>query len=199
MGEHRDHMSLHTVRCAVLVALTLVGPPAARAASENEPTYTRTVATYDVPDVTLTNQHGAKVNLRALLLQDKPVVLNFIFTTCNTICPLMSSSFAAFQKQLGPAAHDVQLVSISIDPEFDTPQEANAFLKRFGAAPGWDFLIASRPDTDRVLKAFDAYTQNKMNHNPLVLMKMPGATTWLRINGMVGGGILAQELAALRR
>lgn len=189
----------HTACCSVIVGLAIVGQLADPAAGDDEPAYKRTFETYEVPDIKLANQNGVKVNLRTLLLQDKPVLLNFIFTTCNTICPLMSSNFANFQKKLGPAAKGVQLVSISIDPEFDTPKATKAFLQRFGAAPGWDFLTGSRAETDRVLKAFDAYTQNKMNHNPLVLMKMPGEKTWLRINGMVGSGILVQELNTLEK
>ena len=93
-------------------------------ASQSEGTigYKRTVEHYKVPNVTLVNQDGEKVSLKAILNSEKPVLLEFIFTTCKTICPVLAIEFSHFQKNMGPDAHSVQLVSISIDPDHDTPE-----------------------------------------------------------------------------
>ena len=55
--------------------------------------YKRTVENYVVPDVTLVNQNGAKVKLRSLISSKKVVLIDFIFTTCTTICPVLSAGF----------------------------------------------------------------------------------------------------------
>src|SRR5215213_6409888 len=66
--------------------------------------FTRTVASYDVPDVTLTDMNGARVSLSSALAHDGPVFLQFVFTTCPTICPVMSSTLSAAQEKLGNEA-----------------------------------------------------------------------------------------------
>ena len=155
--------------------------------------YKRTLETYDLPDVTLVNQDGAKVRLTALLNCGKPVLVDFIFTTCTTICPLLSMGFSNFSDKLGAEAERVQLVSISVDPEHDTPPRMKAYLRRYKARRGWDFLTGSRGDIDRVLKAFKAYSANKMNHLPLILIKSPSDSRWVRIYGLIGTRELLRE------
>jgi protein SCO1/2 len=162
-------------------------------ASEALARYTRTLEKYDVPDVTLVNQDGIKVNLRKLLTSDKPILVDFVYTTCTTICPVLSINFANFQKTIVEESGKAQLVSISVDPEFDTPKAMKAYLKRYGAKPGWDYLTGSREDITRVLKAFKAYTANKMDHYPIILLKSPFDERWVRVYGLIGTNELLVE------
>jgi protein SCO1/2 len=147
--------------------------------------YQRTAETYKIPDVVLINQDGNKVQFASLLSSDKPVIVDFIFGTCTTICPVLSAGFVNLQQKLGPNAQKVQLVSISIDPENDTPKVLKEYLKRYRAKPGWDFLTGSRKDIDSVMRAFNAYIPNKMSHFPLTLIRTPGDGTWIRIFGLM--------------
>lgn len=156
--------------------------------------YERRLVKYDVPAVTLVNQDGKKVDLRLLLLDsEKPVFVDFVFTTCTTICPVMSSGFANFQKRLGENAGSVQLVSISIDPDNDTPEVMKEYLARYDAGPGWDYLTGNRDDINAVMKAFDTYVVNKMNHAPLTFLRAPGGDRWVRVEGLLGGSDLMEE------
>ena len=82
----------------------------------------RSLASYSLPDVTMVDQNGKRISLREILSPDEPVMLNFIFTTCTTICPVMTATFAQVQKGLGSDAQRIRMVSISIDPEQDTPR-----------------------------------------------------------------------------
>lgn len=164
----------------------------AASAAKDAP-YSRTLEKYEVPDVTLINQDGAKVKLKELLLSDKPVLVDFVYTTCTTICPILSANFTNFQRQLAAKAGSFQLVSISIDPENDTPKAMKAYLQRYYAKPGWDFLTGSRDDIDRVLVALEAKTQSKMDHLPLILIKSPAEDRWLRIYGLIGTTELITE------
>lgn len=147
--------------------------------------YQRTIANYPIPDVVLVNQNGDKVRLKNLLTSDKPVIVDFIYVTCTTICPFLSSSFVNLQQKLGNDSQKVHLVSISIDPENDTPKVMKEYLNRFWAKPGWDFLTGTRKDINSVMKAFDAYVTNKMSHNLLTLIRSPRDGKWTRISGMM--------------
>ena len=160
---------------------------------ESKPKYRRTVEKYTVPDVTLVNQDGKKVKLLSLINSGKPVMLDFIYGTCTTICPVLSAGFTNLQNKLGPDVSTVQLISITIDPEYDTPAVMKDYLRRFRAKPGWDFLTGSRENIDRVMRAFDAYVPNKMAHYPLTLLKAPNTDQWVRIYGMVGMSVLMEE------
>jgi protein SCO1/2 len=158
------------------------------------PGYQRTLASYSVPDVTLLDQHGQRISLPELLdAGNKPVMLNFIFTSCTAICPMMTAIFAKVQTQLGSDAERVRMVSVSIDPEHDTPPELAAYAARFGAGAQWEFLTGSLDDSIAVQQAFDAYRGDKMNHTPLTLLRAPAAAQWVRYEGFADAGDLVKE------
>jgi protein SCO1 len=157
----------------------------------------RNIAKYKVPDVTLTNQDGVKVDLKELMNSDKIVALEFIFTTCTTICPVLSAGFSNLQENLGPDAENVQMVSITIDPEYDTPNVLKEYSQRYKAEKGWDFLTGSRKDIDSVMKAFDAFVSNKMSHLPLTFLHYPGKTEWVRVLGLLSASELEKESYAM--
>lgn len=156
--------------------------------------YKRSTASYKIPNVTLLNQDGKKVKLTSLVDSGKPVIVNFIFTTCTTICPVLSASFTNLRKELGENADKVQFISISIDPENDRPEQMKLYLSRFHAGKSWEFLTGSKDDIGRVLKAFDAYIVDKMNHEPIYLLHGPNSEEWVRIKGLVGKADLMYEL-----
>lgn len=164
-----------------------------------EKKYQRTVEKYAVPDVVLVNQDGKKIPFKSYLETDRPVMVEFIYATCTTICPVLSAGFANLQRKLGPDAATVRLVSISIDPENDSPPIMKDYLKKYGAGPGWDFLSGSRIDIDAVMRAFDAYVSNKMYHLPLTLIRSPADGSWMRIKGLMGAADLQDELAQITK
>lgn len=149
--------------------------------------------TYTMPDVTLVNQDGAKVRLKGLLESGEPIILDFIFGTCTTICPVLSAGFSNLQAKLPPGAPKIHLVSISIDPENDTPKVMRDYLKRYRAKPGWDFFTGRREDVDTVMRAFNAYIPNKMSHYPLTLIRDPKSGKWVRLFGMMSSSEFVAE------
>ena len=162
-------------------------------AADKTEAYTRSVENYMVPDVTLVNQDGKRVKFRSLLNSRKVVMVDFVFTTCTTICPILSAEFADFQNSIGPDSGNVHLVSVSIDPENDTPRKMKEYLKRYGAKPGWDFLTGSRADIEKVIKAFDAYVSDKMYHMPLAFLHSSSDDRWVRIYGLIGTSEMLAE------
>jgi protein SCO1/2 len=174
----------------IMLSLTLV-PTYAGAADK---TYKRTVERYQMPDVTLINQEGKKVLFKTLLDSGKPVVVDFIYGTCTTICPVLSASFLNLQNKLGANSQKIHLISVSIDPENDTPKVMREYLKRYRAKPGWDFLTGNRKDVDSVMKAFDAYIPNKMSHYAVTFIHMPQGNSWIRINGITSTTEFIEEI-----
>jgi protein SCO1/2 len=93
--------------------------------------YQRTMEHYQLPDVTLINQNGKRARLKSIIESDgKPVIVDFIFGTCTTICPVLSVGFVNLQQKLGDTSQKVHLVSITIDPEHDSPKVMQEYLKR---------------------------------------------------------------------
>ncbi len=167
----------------LLLVLLLV---AGEALGAGGPRYQRSVEKYTIPDVVLVNQNGERVRLKSLLETDQPVVVDFIYGTCTTICPVLSAGFASLQRKLAKEGRSARLVSISIDPENDTPKVMKEYLERYRAKPGWDFLTGSRPDIDNVMTAFNAYVSDKMSHLPLNFIRSSKDGTWIRLYGFIG-------------
>jgi protein SCO1/2 len=195
-------MSLRKMCCLIAIMLNLIlCLPTSGARGSDRPEYTRTIHEYAIPDVALLNQDGKKVLLKSFLRpKDKVIILDFIFGTCTTICPVLSASFVNFQDKLRAEASKVQLVSISIDPEHDTPKVLKAYLKSYKAKPGWDFLTGSRENIERVTNAFNAYSSDKMQHYPLTFVYSPVQDRWFRIDGLVATSeLMAEYKKALKR
>ena len=182
--------------CCLLLAPASVarGQHEGHAPQTAEPRYTRTLGTYAPPDVTLTDASGARVKLSSVLGREGPVMLQFIFTTCPTVCPLMSATFSAAQGRLGPDAERVTLVSVSIDPEHDTPERLREYARRFKAGPRWLFLTGEAEDVVSVRKAFDAYPGgDKMRHQPLTFLRLSAGKPWVRLDGLMSAAQLVSE------
>jgi protein SCO1/2 len=159
----------------------------------NQESYSIEDVTYEVPDVMLTDQNGEKVSIAALLNGEDPVMVNFIFTTCTTICPVLSAIFTQAQKRYGEELDGVKLISISIDPDYDTPARLREYAQRFHAKEGWTFLTGDIDAIIEVLTSLDAYNGDKMNHIPLNLIRKQGSSTWLRLEGFPDASDLVKE------
>jgi len=155
--------------------------------AETPDRYERSVHAYSIPDVILIDQDGKRVRLKEMLETDKPVVVDFIYGTCTTICPILSAGYRHLQRKLGSESESVQLVSITIDPEHDSPKVMKEYLKKYRAKPGWSFLTGSRRDIERVMTAFDAFLRDKMSHEPLTFIRSPKDDKWIRLFGLLSG------------
>lgn len=156
--------------------------------------YRRSARSYSaIPDVVLTDSEARPVRLRELLAAADPVMVNFIFTTCTTICPVMTKVFADVRSRLGDEAKHVRMISISIDPENDTPAQLKAYAQKFEADARWTFLTGRVQDVAAVQRAFDAYNSDKMSHEPLTLLRAVPGNAWVRIDGFASPEELAGE------
>ena len=143
---------------------------------------TSTVA-YAVPAVMLVRDDGKTVALKDELDDGRPVVLTFIYTTCTSICPVISQTLSQLQQTLGADRDKVHIVSISIDPENDTPARLRDYAAKFGAGPEWQHYTGTMAASVAAQKAFNVYRQDKMDHNPVVLLRAAPGKSWVRIDG----------------
>lgn len=156
--------------------------------------YTRAEARYEVPDVQLLDRNGARASLRGELdAGGKPVILNFIFTSCTAICPVMSATMSEVQSALGADRRPVRIVSISIDPEHDTPARLRDYAERHRAGPDWHLLTGDKQAILQVARAFDAWRGDKMNHTPSTYLRAGPDQPWVRLDGFATPNEVVRE------
>jgi protein SCO1/2 len=158
------------------------------------PAVTRSVVNYPVPAIRLVRDDGKNVALIDELNDGRPVVLNFIYTTCSGICPLASHVFSQLQHQLGAERDQVHLVSISVDPEEDTPRRLRTYAQQFSAGPSWQHYTGTVAASTAAQRAFDTYKGDKMGHTPVTLVRTALAGPWVRFDGFATADVLLREL-----
>jgi protein SCO1/2 len=140
-------------------------------------------ADYTLPAVMLVRDDGQTVSLKNEVDDGRPVVLTFIYTSCTTICPMISQTLSQLQSELGADRDKVHLVSISIDPEQDTPEHLREYAKKFGAGPEWQHYTGTVAASVATQRAFNVYRGDKMDHNPVALFRASPGKPWLRFDG----------------
>lgn len=158
---------------------------------------TRSVHSYAVPDVPLLNAAGKATTLARELDTHQPVLLNFIFTSCTAICPVLSATFVQVQDELGADQGRMRMLSISIDPEYDTPARLKAYAEKFGAGPQWHFLTGQSRDILTLQRGFDVYRGSKMNHPPATFLRPARDAAWVRYDGFVRASDLVADYRRL--
>jgi len=161
---------------------------------EAPPPVIRSTISYSMPDVTLVRADGERVQLARELDDGRPVLLDFVYTTCTTICPVLSQTFAEVQKRLGPDAAKIKMISISIDPEEDTPARLLDYAKRFHAGAQWQFYTGTVEASIATQRAFDAYRGDKMSHQPVTFFRGAPGQPWVRLDGFATPDALVSEL-----
>ncbi len=159
--------------------------------------YKRSLHHYVISDIGLIGMDKKNYRLTHLLDQNLPVMLDFIFTTCPGICPMLSVTFAQVQKKLSENAEELNMVSISIDPEHDTPNKLMAYAKRFKAGPGWHFVTGNYREIEALQRTFDTFRGDKMSHPQLIFLRGQKNGPWLRIEGFASADDLIREYQAL--
>ncbi len=146
---------------------------------------TNDLASLRIPDVTIYDQNSQRLRFYKDLVRGKTVAINFIFTTCTTICPPMTATFRRVQQQLAErAGRDVNLISVSVDPLTDVPERLHDFAAKFNAGPGWTFVTGSKTDIDSLLQALGVAVTDKNDHTPMILVGNDMAGYWTRAYGL---------------
>lgn len=156
-----------------------------------------TTADYILPNINLVRDDGKTISFQEELNDGRPVLMNFIFTTCKAVCPISSRTFSRFQDKLGADREKILMVSISIDPEQDTPARLRDYAHKYGAGPQWHFYTGTTEASQAAQKAFDVYRGDKMNHVPVTLLRSAPGKPWLRMDGFASADDLLREYRKL--
>ena len=150
-------------------------------------------------DTALVDQDGRKLRLKTDVMAGKVVVVDFIYTTCTTICPIFTATMASVQEKLADVVgRDVQLISVTVDPLRDTPRRLKEYGAKHHVQPqGWAFLTGAKADVDTVNKAFGTYTPNVDDHPPMVMVGDTASGQWTRFFGFPAAGDLEKRVRQL--
>ncbi|MDH3429251.1 MAG: SCO family protein [Gammaproteobacteria bacterium] len=138
-------------------------------------------------DGALVTQDGDAVRFVDDVIADRIVVMNFVYTTCTTVCPVLSAIFIQLQQRLDDRlGTDVHMVSVSVDPGRDTPERLKAYADGLKARPGWVWLTGDKSEVDNVLRGLGAYTPDFEDHPSMILVGDGHTGTWRRFFGFPG-------------
>lgn len=120
---------------------------------------------FPAPDFSLVNHRGNRTRLSAF--RGRVVLLTFVYGNCPGACPLVTGKLLALHQELkrsmGGRA-DVQLLSVSVDPQNDTPARLAAYARQWQVHDGsWLFLTGSEAEIQAVLDAYDLWRQKLPN------------------------------------
>lgn len=136
-----------------------------------------------VPDIEVVDQNGKHLRFDSDILKGRIAVINTFFTNCTAICPITQETFSRLSKSLGDRlGREVVLVSISIDPENDTPQHMKHWGEKFHVGPGWTLASGTKPDIEQLLKSIGLFAPGAKRHQTAVLIGNP-STGWIRESG----------------
>ncbi len=141
-------------RSALLLAIALSVLASGCAPGDAPGSYQASNTADCLPDLPMTDQNGHAVSLASL--KGKPVLIDFIYTTCTSTCPLQTAKMAKVARLLGPQlGSQVVIVSLTLDPETDSVAKLHDYAERYGAdRRGWLFLTGQPKTVDEVLARF---------------------------------------------
>jgi cytochrome oxidase Cu insertion factor (SCO1/SenC/PrrC family) len=147
-----------------------------------------------IPNVRVLDQNGHALDFYSDLIKGRNVAINFIFTTCTTVCPVLSATFRRVQVELENSHSDVKLISISVDPTVDTPERLRDFAEKFKAGPGWTFVTGDKTEIDSLLQRLGAGVGNKNDHTSMILIGNDPADVWTRTYGLSSPSVIMKVI-----
>jgi protein SCO1/2 len=156
------------------------------------------------PNVPLVTQDGKQVRFFDDLIKGKVVAINFIFTGCSAACGMETARLRQVQDLLGDRmGKDVFFISISIDPENDTPEVLKAYAAKFNVGPGWTWLTGKQKDVDLLRTRLGLYMPpinpdkpNEIDHDIAVVIGNQATGRWMKASPMENPEVLATQLGS---
>lgn len=149
-------------------------------------------------DVLLVNQNGEKMRFYSDLLRGKVVIINSFFATCTGVCLPLNRNLEKIQSALGDrVGKDVYIVSISVDPEIDTPPRLKEYAKKLNAQPGWFFLTGDKQNVDFALYKVGQFVTAKENHLNVFIIGNERTGLWKKAFGLAKSDELVKTVESV--
>ncbi|MFO0579332.1 MAG: SCO family protein [Polyangia bacterium] len=137
------------------------------------------------PNLPLVTHEGRAVRFYDDLIKNRVAIINFMFTSCPSICPPMTQNLVKVQKLLADVLGErAVMISISVDPDNDTPEVLAAYARRFGVGRGWYFVTGERPQLEALAAKLGNTSPDKLQHSGMVLIGSDAARTWTKAFAM---------------
>jgi cytochrome oxidase Cu insertion factor (SCO1/SenC/PrrC family) len=132
-----------------------------------------------IPNLTVMTQRGKPVKFYDDLVKGKIVIISFIYTSCTDICPLTTARIAQLEEKLGDmVGREVFFLSMTVDPEHDTPERLKEYAERFGAGPGWSFVTGKPADIRAINYKFGDRSGVISEHRNEIVMGNDATGEW---------------------
>ena len=150
-------------------------------------------------DLELQTHEGRKVRFYSDVLEGRTVLINVIFTNCQDACPLITQKLNEVRNLLGDQfGRDVQFISISSDPERDSPAALRAFATKQSAdLSGWTFLTGDKRHVDQILKRLGQFSEDAQDHSTLLIAGNVPVKRWAKIRPDAPPVAIAERLKLL--
>ena len=150
-------------------------------------------------DLEVIDQNGNKQRFYSDVLKGRVVLISFIFTNCEFACPMLAQRLKSSRALMAESIKDdVWFVSISVDPERDTPEAMKQFANRQGVDESrWIFLTGEKQNLDTIIRKLGQYTDDVEAHTTLMLAGNTITRHWTRVMPMVPPDGIAQQMRAL--
>ncbi len=149
-----------------------------------------------IPDVEVIDQNGLAHRFYEDMVKGKTVVINFIYTTCQTSCPAATGLLSGVYHRLQAAERPITLLSVTVDPVHDRPPRLKAYATQFGAGKGWYFLTGAPADMARILASLQVSASNKTDHPAIMVIGNDAAGIWTRLYGEASVPMVMESLDA---
>ena len=153
------------------------------------------------PNIALVNHEGKSVRFFDDLIQDKVVVINFMYASCPDACSLDTARLAKVQQILGDrVGDDIFMYSITIDPKHDTPEVLAEYAKRFRTKPGWWFLTGDEAEILLLRQKLGLYMagldKELKDHNMSFLIGNQRTGQWMKRSPMDNPYFIADQIGS---
>jgi protein SCO1/2 len=182
--------------CGLVLSLAwyAVGPPQSTAAPERR----------SIANPVLQTHEGKRVRFYGDLVKGKTVVINFMYSQCNGICPGITENLVKLQDAFGDRlGRDVFILSVSIDPKRDTPAALNEYAESLGTKPGWFFLTGQLDDITRLRRSLGLYDPDpvvdadRSQHSGVVVYGNDRLDRWAAMPGLTTPAFMASNILRL--
>jgi protein SCO1/2 len=138
-----------------------------------------------LPNLPVVNQDGQALKFYDDLIKDKIIVVMFIYTSCTDICPLTTARMTQIEDKLGDAVgRDIFIISLTVDPENDTPDKLKAYARQFGTGPGWTFVTGKPEDIRAINYKLGERSKVLSDHRNEIVLGNDATGEWQRDNVM---------------
>lgn len=145
-------------------------------------------------DTVLKDHNGNDVRFYSDILEGKTVVVSFIFTSCTDACPLINQNLKKIQARLGERmGEDIVFVSISVDPETDTPETLNVYRQDYDAGDGWVFLTGDVAAVETVSSKLGQVFE-KEAHLTALLIGNTATARWRKVPAYLPDNVIASQI-----